>query len=105
MTDYISVYFTAASRSEAETIAQALVEEKLVACVNILPGVRSIYRWNNAVGMSDEVALIAKSRRDLFPQIEAKIKSLSSYDCPCIIAWPIAEGHAPYLAWIGRGTL
>ena len=102
MTGYISVYITAASLGEAETIAKALVEDRLAACVNIMPGVRSIYRWQGNVEASEEVVLIAKSQSGLFPRLQQKVKNLSSYDCPCIVAWPITAGHQPYLDWIGK---
>jgi periplasmic divalent cation tolerance protein len=101
MTGYISVYITVASAAEAETIAKALVEDRLAACVNIMPGVRSIYRWQGNVEATEEVALIAKSQSELFPRLQQKVKNLSSYDCPCIVAWPIEAGHQPYLDWIG----
>jgi periplasmic divalent cation tolerance protein len=82
-------------------IATALLEERLAACVNIFPGVRSLYRWQGNVEASEEAVLIAKSRRDLFSRLEEKVKSLSSYNCPCIVAWALAEGHQPYLEWLG----
>ena len=104
MTDYISVYITAASADEAEKIALALVEGKLAACVNIIPAVRSIYRWQGKVEASDEVVLIAKSRAELFPRLETMVRSLSSYTCPCIVAWPIVEGSKPYLEWLAKET-
>lgn len=102
MTGYISVYMTAASIGEAETIAKALVEGGLAACVNIMPEVRSIYRWQGNVEASEEVALIAKSRSELFQGLQQKVKNLSSYDCPCIVAWPVTAGHQPYLDWIEK---
>jgi periplasmic divalent cation tolerance protein len=101
MTGYISVYITAASAAEAEIIAKALVEDRLAACVNIISGIRSIYRWQGNVEATEEVALIAKSQSALFQKLEQKVKNLSSYDCPCIVAWPIEAGHQPYLDWIG----
>jgi periplasmic divalent cation tolerance protein len=104
MSDFISVYVTTSSTDEAETIARALIEERLVACVNILPGVKSIYRWQSNIEVAQETILVAKSCAELFSQIESKVKSLSSYDCPCIVAWPIAAGHQPYLEWIGKET-
>lgn len=104
MTDYISVYITIASMAEAETVARALVDERLAACVNILPSVRSIYRWQGHVEASDEIALIAKSRKALFARIEDRVKELSSYACPCIVAWTIEGGYQPYLDWVGQQT-
>jgi periplasmic divalent cation tolerance protein len=104
MTGFISVYITVASMNEAKTIAEALVEEKLAACVNIFPGAQSIYRWKGRIEETEETILIAKSRAALFPRLEEKVKSLSSYTCPCITAWPIAAGHRPYLDWLAEET-
>jgi periplasmic divalent cation tolerance protein len=105
MTDYISVYMTVASAEEAETIARALVTGKLAACVNILPGAKSIYRWKGQIEEAKETILVAKSRATLFPRIEEKVKNLSSYECPCIVAMPIAMGHRPYLDWLTAETV
>lgn len=104
MADYISVYITISTQTAADRVARALVEEKLAACVNVLPPARSIYRWHGHIEVNDEIILIAKSRKSLFPQIEARVRELSSYACPCIIAWPIEAGHQPYLDWIGQQT-
>lgn len=100
MSDFISVYMTAANLDEAERIVHTLVENRLAACANILPGARSIYRWQDRIETADEVVVIAKSRADLFPQIEEKVKQLSSYDCPCVVAWAVVAGHDPYLNWL-----
>jgi len=100
MTDFVSVYMTAASPDEAEIIARALVEERLAACVNIIPNARSVYRWQGQIETATEALLIAKSRASVFPRLEEKVKSLSSYTCPCIVAWPISGGHPPYLEWL-----
>jgi len=100
----ISVYITAPSRDIAERIAHHLVEEKLAACVNIISGVRSIYRWKDRVESANEVILIAKTRRDLFEPLEKRVKELHSYEVPCIVAWPIEAGHQPYLDWIEKET-
>lgn len=104
MNDFISVYMTSASLDEAQIIARALVEEKLAACVNILPKARSVYCWQGQVEVAEEVVLIAKSRASLFTQLEMRVKSLNSYDCPCIVAMPITAGHQPYLDWIKQET-
>ncbi|MGE0668194.1 MAG: divalent-cation tolerance protein CutA [Sphingomonadales bacterium] len=104
MSGYISVYMTASSAEEAEAIAKTLVAERLAACVNILGGIRSVYRWNGAVQNDAEVALVAKTRAALFDALSARVKTLHSYEVPCIVAWPIAAGDAGYLAWIGQET-
>jgi len=104
MSSFISLYITTPSREMAEKIARMLVEEKLAACVNILTGARSIYRWKGKVEAASEVILIAKSRAELFPKLEKCVKELHSHDCPCIVAWPIVGGHAPYLDWLAKET-
>jgi periplasmic divalent cation tolerance protein len=104
MDEFLSVYMTAPSAEAAETIARGLVEEGLVACVNIFAGARSIYRWQGKTEIASEAVLIAKSRRDLFERIERRVKELHPYECPCIVAWPIAVGHQPYLDWLAHET-
>ena len=100
----ISVYVIAADMAEAERIAEALVAERLAACVNILGPVRSVYRWQGAVERADEVAMIAKSTEALFDALNARVRALHSYDTPAIVAWPIVAGDAAYLDWIGAET-
>jgi len=100
----MSVYVTAPSLDVAHKIGLALVEERLAACVNIISGMHSIYRWQGRVETASEVVLIAKSRASLFEEIEKRITELHPYDCPCIVAWPIAAGHQPYLDWLWQET-
>ena len=104
MSSYLSVYITVPTQTVAEAIAQALVAEKLAACVNILPPLRSVYRWQGTIEHTEEIALLAKTRRDCFPALERLVKSLHPYACPCMVAWPIVAGHAPYLDWLTRET-
>ena|ERR1700733_14642687 len=104
MPNFISVYMTATSPAEAEKIAHALIGEKLAACVNIFPGVRSVYRWEGKVRDETEVVLIAKSRLEQFENLKNLVKNLHSSTCPCIVAMPIATGHQPYLSWIVQET-
>ncbi|HEU0118359.1 MAG TPA: divalent-cation tolerance protein CutA [Alphaproteobacteria bacterium] len=104
MTDFISIHITTSSVAEAEKIAHALVEEKLAACANIVPGVKSIYRWKDKVEAGDEVYLLVKTRAELFGAVEAKVKDLHSYECPCIVALPITDGHQPFLDWLAEST-
>jgi len=94
---------TAGSREEAERIATALVDERLAACVNRLPGVESTYRWNGAVQVDEEVLLVIKTSRARYEALEARVVALHPYEVPEVIAIPI-EGHAPYLAWIAKET-
>ena len=100
----ISVYIVTADMAEAERIAEALVGERLAACVNILGAVRSVYRWQGAVERADEVAMIAKTTETLFDALNARVRILHSYDTPAIVAWPIVAGDAAYLDWIGAET-
>ena len=103
MGEFLSVYITASSSAEAETIAEALVDERLAACVNIFPA-RSVYRWQGKVTKENEVILIAKSRAEHFDRLSARVKDLHSYSCPCIVAWPIAAAYRPYLDWLADET-
>ena len=102
MTGLCSVYITCAQSREAETIARALVDEHLAACVNILGPARSVYRWQGAREESDEIALIAKTRLALFDALAARVRALHSYETPCITAWPIVAGDGDYLDWLRR---
>jgi periplasmic divalent cation tolerance protein len=100
----IVVLVTAASKQEAARIGRALVKAELAACVNMLPGIRSIFRWEDKVSEEREVLLIVKSRSDLFGRLAAEVKRFHSYQVPEVIAFPIAYGAADYLAWIQKST-
>jgi periplasmic divalent cation tolerance protein len=97
-------YVTAGSREEALAIGRALVEERLAASVNVLDGTTSIYWWQGKLEQAQEAVLIAKTRAELFPALSARVKQLHSYDCPCVVALPIADGNPDYLAWIVAET-
>jgi periplasmic divalent cation tolerance protein len=100
MTDKIVVLSTCASPEEAGKIARTLVEKRLAACVNILPAVRSIYRWKDAIEDDQETLLLIKSSRELFHDLRAEIEKLHSYEVPEAIAIPIVDGLERYLAWM-----
>ncbi len=102
--DAILVFMTASSREEAEAIARCLVGDRLAACVNILPGVRSIFRWEDKLSEEDEIFLVAKSTRGRFQGLVQKVHELHSYQVPEIIAIPVVEGAANYLRWISEMT-
>jgi len=102
--EFIMVYMTAADRAEADAIAEALVQGKLAACVNVLGEAASTYRWQGRVEKAAEVVLIAKTRAALFGQVRETVKALHSYDVPCIVAYPMTDGFAPYLDWIRAET-
>ena len=101
---HVAVCVTAPSRAEAEAIGRALVEARLAASVNIVPGVSSLYWWEGALREGDEAMLWAKTRADLVERLTATVKALHSYACPCVIALLIAGGNADYLAWIDAET-
>jgi periplasmic divalent cation tolerance protein len=100
MPDAILIYITCANQTEADIIGRALVDERLVACVNILPGMRSLYRWQGKVESAEETVLIAKTATTRFADVESRVKRLHSYTVPCIVALPVITGSADYLAWI-----
>lgn len=102
MTDKIVVLSTCESEEQAASVARRLVDQRLAACVNILPGARSIYRWKDAIEDESEWLLVIKSRRDLFPAIRAEIEKMHSYEVPEVIALPVVEGSQSYLAWLER---
>jgi periplasmic divalent cation tolerance protein len=95
---------TAETRDEAQAIGRALVEERLVACANILGPMDSIYWWDGAVKSETEVAFIVKTRATLVDQVVGRVTEMHSYDCPCIVALPIEGGNPDYLAWIEAQT-
>jgi periplasmic divalent cation tolerance protein len=97
-------YVTAGSREEALAIGRALVEERLAACANLLDGMTSVYWWHGKLEQAREAVLIAKTRTELVPALSARVKQLHSYDCPCVVALPIADGNPDYLAWIVSET-
>ncbi len=102
MTDKIVVLSACASPDEAGRIARGLVEKRLAACVNVLPGVRSIYRWKGAIEEEGEVMLVIKSSRALFNQLRIELERMHSYELPEAIAIPVVDGSEPYLAWLDR---
>jgi periplasmic divalent cation tolerance protein len=108
MTDKIVVLSTCASEEEAGKIARALVEERLAACVSVIPGVRSFYHWKGAVESSAECLLAIKSSRESFSLLRAALERLHSYEVPEVLALAIVDGAPAYLDWLqaslGGGT-
>jgi len=99
----IIVYITASSEEEAKKIANYLVENKLAACANYF-SISAVYRWKGKVEDDKEFVVLAKSRNDLFKEIEKKIKEIHSYELPCILALQVEEGNKEYLDWVGEET-
>ncbi len=103
--DEIVVLVTVGSEAEATSIATELVEKRLVACVNILPGVRSIFRWEDEIIEEHEFLLVAKTVSTVFDQVASTVQALHSYSMPEVIALPIQQGLPEYLSWIGDATM
>ena len=103
MSEKLVVLMTVGSQEEAERIARTLVAEMLVACVNVIPGVTSVYRWEGQVQSDQEWLLVAKSRRDVLDDLVRRVQTLHSYDVPEVIALPLVGGSDAYLRWIDRG--
>jgi periplasmic divalent cation tolerance protein len=102
MTDGIVVLSACATAEEAERIARALLEKRLAACVNVLPGARSLYHWRGAIEESAEWLVLIKSRRELFPELRGEIERLHSYEVPEVLALTVVDGAPAYLDWMGR---
>ena len=100
---YYSLYIITKDEAEARNIGQALVEEKLAACVNIHP-IKSIYRWEGKVQEEGEAAMFVKTKAGLVSKVISRVKELHSYEVPCIVSLPIEEGYPDYLNWIDEST-
>jgi periplasmic divalent cation tolerance protein len=100
MREFIVVFVTVGSAAEGERLAQALVEERLAACVNRIPNIQSVYRWEGKVEQSGEELLVIKTGRQLFTALEKRVRELHSYEVPEIIALPLIEGNEAYLRWL-----
>jgi periplasmic divalent cation tolerance protein len=104
MPDALLIFCTCPDAESAARIARTLVDERLAACVNRLPGVTSVYRWQGEVHEDSEVLLLIKTRGELFEPLRARLVALHPYEVPEVIALEVAAGHAPYLDWLRRET-
>ncbi|HEY7338552.1 MAG TPA: divalent-cation tolerance protein CutA [Bryobacteraceae bacterium] len=102
MTDKIVVLSTCKTQEEAAALAGHLVEARLAACVNIMPGVRSVYRWKDEIEDAAECLLVIKSRRDLLGALRSEIEKKHSYEVPEVLALQVVDGSRSYLAWLDR---
>lgn len=102
MTDAVIVLCTVPNEQDAMRIGGAVVQARLAACVNVLPAVRSIYRWQGAVERAEESLLLIKTTQAGFPALRDLLKEMHSYDTPEIVAVPIVEGLAGYLGWLSE---
>ena len=96
------IYITAKDKAEARKIGSELVESKLAACVNIIDNMNSMYVWQGKIQDDKEVILIAKTTEARVPLLIEKVKTLHSYDCPCIVSIPISGGNREFLDWIAN---
>jgi periplasmic divalent cation tolerance protein len=101
---YTVILVTAKDEEEAQRIAVALLNERLIACANIVKDVRSLFWWDGKVDTAQEVMLVLKSKKNLFAKIARVVKSVHSYQVPEIIALPIISGDSAYLKWIDTST-
>jgi len=100
----IFTYITVPSDALAHKIAAAVVSERLAACANIIPGMKSVYQWQSKIEQRDEVVLILKTQEKFYPALEARVKALHSDETPCIVALPVTGGNADFLQWITNET-
>jgi len=100
----IVVFSTFPSEDKAAEVARTLVSEQLAACVNLVPPVRSIYRWQGEIYDERETLAIVKTTRERFEALRERLIALHPYEVPEVIALPVDGGHAPYLAWIAGET-
>src|SRR5690349_8173057 len=98
--DTLVVFSTFGSAEEARSVARILVEERLAACANLLPGVESIYRWQGAIETAVEVMVVFKTNIDRYYRLEARLKELHPYEIAEIVALPVKVGSLPYLRWV-----
>jgi len=95
---------TVATAEDGERIARALVERRLAACVNVVPGVVSVYRWKGEVCRDEERLLVVKTRRDRLEALREALVSIHPYELPELVALPVEAGHGPYLAWLDESV-
>jgi periplasmic divalent cation tolerance protein len=103
-TDPIVVFMTASNGEEAARLADLLIGAQLAACVQILPEMESVYRWQGQVERQSEVLLIAKTTTAKFAELEREVRALHSYETPEIVAVPIVAGSSPYLEWLSASV-
>lgn len=98
------MYVTCPDEASAERIARSLLEQRLVACANIVPGARSLYRWQGRIEDEREVVMFLKTRRALVPRVDEAVRALHPYEVPCVVAFDLMGGNSAYLAWVAEET-
>jgi len=101
---YVVVLVTTKDRRQAKAIAGKLLEEKLIACANIVGNVQSFFWWDGKIDEAQETLLLLKTKRSLFRKLARTVKRCHSYDVPEIIALPVVKGYNPYLQWVNAST-
>jgi periplasmic divalent cation tolerance protein len=104
VTDAMLVLTTLPSAEAAAELAKAVVEEKLAACANLLPAVRSIYRWQGRVQDESEVLVLFKTRQEHFERLKSRVLELHPYEIPEVLAVPVEQGYQAYLDWLAQET-
>jgi periplasmic divalent cation tolerance protein len=99
------IYITTRTMDEARAIGKELVSKRLAACANIIDNMNSLYWWKGEIQEDREVILIAKTVESLVRELIDTVKSMHSYECPCIVSLPIIDGNPAFLAWIAQETL
>lgn len=102
--EYVWVYMTAPDKQEAKKLGRILLEERLVACLNIIDPISSMYWWEGRIKESSEAVIIAKTCREHFDCLSDRVKAFHGYECPCIVALPIQAGAPEFLQWVSRET-
>lgn len=100
----VIILCTCGSETEAVRLSGSIVQNKLAACVNVVPGIRSVFRWQDQVETAQEWLLLIKSSDERYPELEQFIRENHSYEVPEVIAVPIAKGHAAYLDWLTQAV-
>lgn len=100
----VVVFVTCPSQEVGEQVGRTLVEERLAACVNVIPGVKSIYRWEGKICRDPEVLLVINTRRLRLPTLIRRVTALHPYSVPEVVALPLVGGLAPYLSWVRDST-
>ena len=104
MSQAVFTYITTPNKVTAQKIAKTLLQENLIACANILPEMESIFNWQGQTQKSNECVLILKSQERHSTKIKERVLALHSYSCPCVVSWPIPDGHSDFLQWIFEET-
>ncbi len=103
-TDVVTVLVTVPGREQALAMARQVVEESLAACVNVIPNVTSVFRWDEKVKVEEEVLLILKTSAVRGPALIARVADLHTYEVPEVLSLPVEDGFGPYLDWVGECT-